>query len=259
MTTVAQIITDAYRQSNLLPIGVSPTVDQQDEALRYLNRIVKSVFGNEAGDPFESFPIGRVDINRPAGYPWWDNVPDNNWWVPKNTRLMVNVDQPIEVFLHPDPDDGSRFAVIDVQGVFATQPFTVHGNGRLIEGQTSIVLNANNTDSEWFYRADLGNWQLYSPIALVDTFPFPEEFDDFFITLLAMRLNPAYGVQIDAQSQSIFNRSAKQLKARYDQEMPTRSELGLLRMPKTAVDRDRWGDSYWLYNPNSMFEKGWPY
>lgn len=259
MTTVSTIITDAYRQSNVLAIATSPTSDQTDEGLRYLNRIVKSVFGNEAGDPFESFPIGRVDIQRPAGYPWWNNVPDNNWWVPKNTRLMVNIDEPVEVWLHPDPDDGSRFAVIDVQKTFATNNFTVHGNGRLIEGLTSMVLNADGTDSEWFYRADIGNWQLYSPLSLVDTFPFPEEFDDFFITLLAMRLNPAYGVQMDGQSQAVFNRAAKQMKARYDQDMPTRSELGLLRMPRTSRDRNLWGDSYWLYNPNSMFEKGWPF
>lgn len=258
MTTASQIITDAYRQSNVLAIGTQPTADQQTEALRYLNRIVKSVFGNEAGDQLEAFPIGRKDISRPSGYPWWNTVPDNNWWVPKNTRLMCNVEETIPIYLHPDPDDGSRFAVIDVAENFSTFPMTVHGNGRLIEGATSIVLNTDGFDKEWFYRADLGNWQIYSPLVLADTFPFPEEFDDFFITLLAVRLNPSYGVELSGQSQSVFNRAAKQLKARYTQNIPVRSELGLLRMPKVAYDRDTWGDSYWLYNPNSMFDKGWP-
>lgn len=259
MTTVSQIITDAYRQSNVLPIGSTPTTDQQTEALRFINRIVKSTIGNEAGDQLEAFPIGRHDISRPAGYPWWNTVPDNNWFVPKNYRLIFNIEEPVPIYLHPDPDDGSRFGVIDVSETFATNNVTIHGNGRLIEGGDTLVLNQDGYDAEWFYRGDLGDWKKYAPLALNDEFPFPEEFDDFFITLLAIRINPAYGVQLDAQSKMIFDRSSRQLKARYNQEVPTRSELGLVRMPKVSYDRDIWGDSYWLYNPNSMWEKGWPW
>ena len=92
MTITQQIITDAYRQSNLLSIGESPSLAQQDEGLRYLNRIVKSVFGNEAGDPLEVFPVGRNHINRPSGYPWHGTTPDNDWYVPKNTRIMLNLE-----------------------------------------------------------------------------------------------------------------------------------------------------------------------
>lgn len=259
MTTASEIITDAYRQSNLLALGEAPTDAQQVEALRFLNRLLSSVFGNEAGDPLQSFPIGRVGIDRPSGYPWWNTTPDNNWWVPKDTRVVLNLDQPVELWLHPAPDDGTRFAAVDVQGNLSTYPVTLYGNGSLIQGATSIVLNEDGTDKEWFYRADLGNWLLYSPLELDTVFPFPIDFDDFFITLLAMRLNPAYGTAMDPQSMEIYRRSAKQLRARYKQTIPIRSELGLLRMPKTAYDRDNWGNSYWLYNPNSMWERGWPF
>ena len=217
------------------------------------------MFGNEAGDPFEAFPIGRKDISHPSGFPWYNDVPNNDWWVPKNTRLMCNIDNPISVALHPMPDDGSRFAVIDVAGTFGTYNVTVHGNGRLIEGQPSIVLNVNDTDKEWFYRADLGNWMLYAPLTVELEFPFPAEFDDYFITLLAIRLNPAYGQTLDPQSKYIFERSQRQLRARYTQTIPTRGELALLRMPKTAYDRDAWGRDYRFYDPNAMFAKGWPY
>ena len=62
MATVYQIIVDAYRQSNLNAVGIAPTQLQEDEGLRYLNRIVKSVFGNEAGDRLVAFPIGREGI-----------------------------------------------------------------------------------------------------------------------------------------------------------------------------------------------------
>ncbi len=260
MTLVSEIITDAFRQSNLLAIGVSPTAAQQTEALRYLQRIVKSVFGNEVGDPLEAFPIGSDNISRPSRYPWYDTVPDNDWFVPKNLRVMLNVDTAgINLYLHPDPDDGSRFAAVDVAETLATYPVTVYGNGRRIENALSISLNTNGYDAEWMYRADLGNWQKYTPLIDSDTFPFPSEFDDYFITMLAIRLNPSYGAALDDQSGLILKRSTTQLRARYKQDIQMRSELGLFRMSKLAADRDMWGNSYWFYNPNSMFSKGWPW
>ena len=151
MTLTSQIITDAYRQSNLLAIGTVPTADQRAEALRYLNRIVKSVFGNEAGDPLEVFPVGRNNIQRPSGYPWWNTVPDNDWFVPKNIRVMLNLDQPVTLYLHPEPDDGSRFAVIDTSENVSINNCTVEGNGRLIEGNFNLILNTDSVDKEWFY------------------------------------------------------------------------------------------------------------
>ena len=259
MTITQQIIIDAYRQSNLLSIGESPSLAQQDEGLRYLNRIVKSVFGNEAGDPLEVFPVGRNHINRPSGYPWWDTTPDNDWFIPKNTRIMLNLEEPVDLYLHPEPDDGSRFAVIDASENVATFNTTVYGNGRLIEGSFTQVLNEDGVDKEWFYRADLGNWLLYAPLTVDIDFPFPEEFDDYFITLLAIRINPAYGQTLDEQSKFIFDRAQRQLRARYTQSIQTRSELALLRMPKVSYDRDVWGNGYRYYSPDAMFNKGWPF
>ena len=259
MTTTSQIITDAFRQSNLLSINATVTTAQQTEALRYLNRIVKSVFGNEVGDPLEAFPIGRNNINRPSGYPWWNTTPGNDWFVPKNVRLMMNVTQSLSLYLHPDPDDGSRFAVNDASNNLATYPATVYGNGRLIESATSVVLNVSGSETEWFYRADLSNWQKYSPLIAADIFPFPEEFDDYFISMLALRLNPAYGSAMDPQSEAIMTRSLRQIRARYTQCIPVRSELGLIRPSKMAADRDRWGNEYEYYDPSSMFDRGWPY
>jgi len=257
MTTTYQIIVDAYRQSNLIGIGVEPTQIQETEALRYLNRIVKSVFGNEAGDPLTGFPIGKNNISRPSGYPGWNSVPDNDWFVPKNTRCNLNLDQPgVNLYLHPAPDDGSRFAVADASGNLATYPVTVYGNGALIEGSASVLLSTNGLDREWVYRADKAEWVAYSPLAMFDTFPFPEEFDDFFILSLAFRLNPAYQREFDQQSLVVYNRAKSQLRARYSQNIPVRSELALIRNAKVAADRDQWGNTYWLYQPNAMFDKG---
>ena len=259
MTTVAQIIDDAFRVSNLVAAGASPNSAQQAEALRHLSRLVKSTFGNEAGEPFTNIPVGSDDIERPSGYPWYKTVPDNDWFVPENIRVMANVKEPVNLYLHPNPDDGCRFALIDVARTLENHPVTVYGNGRRIEGLTSILLNESGTNKEWFYRGDTGNWVLYTPITLEAEFPFPEEFDDFFIITLAMRINPAYGKAIDSQAQEMLRRSKSQLRARYDQEIEMPSERGLTRLSRLAADRDMWRDQYGLYDSGNMFDKGYPF
>lgn len=259
MTLVSEIITDAYRQSNLIMIGSTPTDAQNTEALRYLNRFVKSVFGLEAGDRLTSFAIGSLNISRPTGYPWWDDAPDGDWFVPEDTRLMLNLEEPLAVFLTPDPDDGARFAVLDTARNLSTNSLTISGNGRRISGETTITLTEDAYAGEWFYRADTGNWELYSPLSLDDPFPFPLEFDDFFITSLAMRVNPAYGAALDQQAANTYQRSKRQLQARYSINKPEGAELGLLRMPKVSAQRELFQDYYSLYDSTSSFNRGWPY
>lgn len=261
MTTVAQIIQDAFRASNLIATESSPTSNEETEALRYLDRIIQSTFGNEAGDKFIDFPIGSEGIQRPAGYPWYDTVPDEfDWFVPENYRLMVNVTQPIEVFLHPEPDDGSRLALRDLGNNLSTNNFTINGNGRHIEGSDNVLITEDSFNAEWFYRGDLGNWVKYVDIGLNDTFPFPVEFDDYFIMSLAMRLNPGYGAQLDPQALQFYNRAKRQLQSRYSIIRPQPSERGLRKMSKMSADRDQWrGDQGGSYNPNVAFSKGRSY
>lgn len=259
MTTVTQIITDAYRQSNLLAIGATPTAPQQAEALRYLNRIVLSVLGNEAGENLQPFPIGRNNVSRPSGYPWYDTVPPSDWFVPLNTRLMLNLTQATEVYLSPVPEDGARLGVCDVSGNTATYNLTIHGNGRNIEGTDTLVINTNGLDREWFFREDLGNWVRSIPLNLADTFPFPSEFDDMFVTLLAMRINPSYGVQMDVQTAEIYKRSRSQFRARYHNIIEVHSEDGLIRLPRTANDRYMWGIRYGNFDPQGSFNRGYPW
>src|SRR6478736_2832230 len=115
MTLTSQIISDAFRIGNLTAVEhPDPTDAEISEALRYLNRIVKSVFGAEAGEPLTAWPIGGKNIERPSGYPWYGDNPGGDWYVPKNFRLMFNLETAApELWLHPDPDDGCRFAAID--------------------------------------------------------------------------------------------------------------------------------------------------
>ena len=259
MTVVSQIITDALRQSNLIALGTSPSLAQQSEGLRFLNRIVRSVFGNEAGENLTPFAIGQNNIERPQGFPWYNQVPDGQWFVPENYRLMLNLEDSLTVYLHPMPDDGARVGVVDVSQNLATYNFILNANGRRIENVTALTLSTNGAQNEWFYRADQGNWFKTTNLIESDTFPFPEEFDDMFITMLAIRLNPAYGRALDQQSAMVLQRSRTQFRARYKNIIQTRSEEGLIRLSRMSVDRDWWDRDGNYYDPSVLFNTGYPF
>lgn len=260
MTTVTKIIDRAFRASNITAAGSSPNTVSQTEALELLQSFVKGVIGNEAGDDFFNMPIGSKDISRPAGYPWYNTVPYNgDWFVPENHRLFLNLEEPVTLYLHPDPDDGARFALRDMQNNLATNNVTVIGNGRLIDGATSIVLNTNGASGEWFYQADTGNWVRYAELTLEGEMPFPEEFDDYFVMSLAMRINPLYGKTLDQQAITFYNRSKRQLQARYSVVIPVPSERGLTRMSRMTGDRRDGYRGGGTYDPTQVFLTGGPY
>ena len=110
MTTVATIISDAFRQSNLIPVNGSVTAAQQTEALRYLSRIVKSVLGNEVGEGLTDYNIGDKNIDRKNTDA---DGSDNIWTVPVNHRLVCNMTQNETVYLPTYPRDGDRVSAID--------------------------------------------------------------------------------------------------------------------------------------------------
>lgn len=260
MTTVTELITDAYRQGNLIALGTVPSAAQLAEGLRYLNRLVKSVFGNEAGENLQQFALGRGTIDRPSGYPWYGDVPPADWFVPNNTQLMCNLDNAATVYLHPLPVDGTRVGVNDLALNFSTNSLTLDGNGRRIDGGTSVLLNEDGIAKVWFYRDDLGEWLTVTPLDdLEGIFPFPEEFDMFFIGNLAMLLNPAYGAQIDQQTAQMFSRSKSQFQARYHGPIETPTELALIRLPWVARDRVLRGTYGYYWDPNAAFRTGYPF
>lgn len=259
MTYVGEIIERAYRETNLMGELNNPTPRQGNEGLSRLQTIVSSSIGNEIGEPLESFPIGRNNISRPQGFPWYNDIPDNAWFVPINLRAMLNLENSVDLYLTPQPQDGSRFGVVDVSNNLATFPVTVYGNGRTIEGATSVTLDVNGTDSEWFYRSDLGDWLKSSPLVPEDVFPFPEEFDDYFVTMLALRLSSTYSSQFGATSQAALTRWRSQIMARYSQSKQMPSEAALYRMPNIAADRRYWSGWWGPDNTNSIFASGRPF
>lgn len=259
MTTVAQVISDAFRQSNLISINGSITGNQQSEALRLINRIIASIYGNEAGEKLDPFPLGINGISRPMGYPWYNNTPANDWYVPKDVRLMLNITAATTVYLHPRPDDGTRLGIVDISGNLANFPLTISGNGRLIEGSPSLICNTNSMNRDWFYRQETGTWYKVTDLILSDPMPFPEDFDDMFVLMLALRLNPSYGVQMDQQSMQVLTRARSQFRARYNIVYEKPTEDGITRMPYTVVDRYRYTRNTTYGDATSNFDRGVPW
>lgn len=257
-TLVTSIISDALRETNLIPLGVSPTAAQQTEAFGKLVTIIASVFGNEMGENLRPFPLGQLDINSPAGYPWWSNSIPGNLFLQTNLRLMCNLTGLGTVNLHPVPHDGARMGIVDVAGNFAVNELTIFGNGRLIEGFPQMTYNTNGETREWMYREDLGNWVVVSPLTLTGAMPFGPEFDDLFIILLAMRLNPRYGQIMHPATMETLKEVKTKFTARYSQSTTqVGSEDALLYTTNYyrfyGSNRPPYGD------PNTTFLSGFPF
>lgn len=256
MTTVANIIKRALRETNLIPLGVTPGTEQEQEAFELLTTIVQGVPGGEAGENLNPLALGQENIEAPNGYPWWNSELPENIFVRSNTRLMCNLTQESTIFFDPIPHDGARMGVVDCALNFDINNITLVGNGRLIDGAVDVTLNTPGAKQEWVYREDIGTWVTVTPLDLVGEMPWPEEFDDMFIILLALRLNPRYGQVIHPASAEVLKKTKSAFSARYSQswtQMP--SEDGLLYM--TNIDSRNIYRQYG--NTNGMFNSGIPY
>lgn len=229
MTTVAEIIKDAYRESNMIGLAAEPTEPQVVEALARLNSVVSATYGYEIGDPLIDWPVGQEGVNTEEHAFYWTR---DLWaYPPINMRLVAASLEPQTIYLPPAPSDGSRIGIVDPAGRLAAAPITLDGNGRTIAGVKQLVLNVDNTYSIWMYRGDKGSWVLMS--ILTDTaeeFPFPPEFDDYFITALAMRLNPRYGRQMMEASVVTMSRVLDKMRARFQQNTIVAGPIGAMAL-----------------------------
>lgn len=218
MTLISSIISDAFREGNILPLGKAPTAAQSTEALRLLNNSISFIYGGDAGETLTDWPLGtfgreslsipldftELEINRPS----------------INRRLIATNVAAKTVYLTAYPQDGSRMGIADPFGRLAAFPVTLDANGRTIEGNATKLLNINSTFQEWFYRADLSQWVKLSPLLIGGSLPFPADFDDLFTIMLSMRLNPRYGRQMDPQSAEIYKQGRSRFMAQYVQSQP---------------------------------------
>lgn len=252
-TPLLTIISDAYRESNITNINSVLTQAQQDEGMRLLARIIGSVYGNEAGENLSSFPIGRVGVTTPGDFP--PHFPANQFF-PLNVRVALNLDQPRTILLYPDPEDGSMFAVVDENST--TLDVTIDANGRRIEGNPTYEFNEVHGFRMWMYDATTGVWNVISPLTIDDVCPFPEMFDDMFVIMLAMRLNPRYTTTLAPESIAALKSITSKFKARYAQSVSKQSELALLLTPNIRRERGYYY-GYGYGSPTNVWNTGYPF
>lgn len=218
MTLVSIILSDAFREANIIPLGKALTVNQSAEALRKLNQLFLSIYGDDAGEALQDWPLGN--FGRESTEYYLDYTRHTLDRPPINRRLIAVNDAAETVYLPIQPQDGSRIGIADPYGRLASVPLTLDGNGRTIEAEATLLLNTDGLYRDWFYRADLANWMRLTGVTEADQMPFPEEFDIFFTILLAMRLNPGYGRDMDEQSIAMYKGERRKFIARYVQAMP---------------------------------------
>jgi hypothetical protein len=242
MTTIRQIIIDAFRETGILGVDEEPDADQFAEGLRRINVLYDSLFGSELGEPLITRNYGKAGLTNVYGQAEDISLEVTSVYLPTNTRLILNLDNSATVYLDPNPRDGARIGVIDSKDNLATYNVVLNGNGRNVESTSSITLATNSLNRTWFYREDLGNWVRVSDLVAGDSSPFPNEFDDLLTTMLAFRLNPRYGAETSTEMIEVLKRMRKMFRARYRQIREEGSEPGLYRL--SSLKRYWRGDSF---------------
>lgn len=218
---VSDVITAAYREADLIPVGSAPTGVEQTEALGILNRNWRYVLGFELGESVKDWPIpqpsGQVTTADDNFYPGslatsWINPP-------QNVNLLVqSTEATLTILFTQNPSPGARMAVRDT-GSSAGALLVLNGNSKLIEGQpvSPAALVSSYSGKEWFYRDDLGDWALVADMTLTGQTPLPSGFDDFFILMLARRLSARNSQQQAQLLDEYYTRLLVRLQARYTQ------------------------------------------
>lgn len=219
MTLVSSIIQDAFRESNMLPLGKPPADAQATEALRLYNALLAAIYGGDAGERLTDWPLGNFGRTLADEPPVWYS--DDNLRHPTLNRRLIAVNEiAMTVRLTVYPQDGARMGISDPFSRLAAFPVTLDGSGRPIEDAATLVLDTNGLFREWLYRADLAAWLRVSDVDLDAENPFPAAYDMMFIILLAMRLNPRYGRTLDDQSLAMLKQNKREFIARYLQSQP---------------------------------------
>jgi len=179
MTQIKDLIQAAYRETNIIPVGASPSSNEETEALFLFNRVF-----SETVQLIEknSLPYGVVDDTTKLN----DN---GNISVLSNRNVQVIKPSNVSLEFPLYPAEGDRIIVeISKAGVAPVSPVT------LISGPVWEIDNysAPITDpsflGKWVFVSTKGGWKSLGEFSKNDDFIFPSEFDDFFTLRLAARL-----------------------------------------------------------------------
>lgn len=217
MTAIGEILENAFFEVGMTTELQHATPTQTQKAMGSLQRLINSMLGNDAGELPNDWPLGNYGRQSPEQICLTTQQLTNP---PLNRRLIATNEAATTLYLSPGPQDGAVMQIVDPFGRLATVPVTLDGNGRTIEGASSLVLNSNGTNRTWFYRADLGDWKRIIPLVVTDDMPFPEDFDQYFTVLLGMRLNPSYGKALARENAIVIDQGRRDFIARYVLSLP---------------------------------------
>lgn len=237
MTTAQEIIDQAFREGQLIPVGASPTSDERTEGLGRLNSFIKSLFGFELGELTAEWQVPpRSTAPVSARYPLEpvdEKLPSDVWpYPPPNVTLSTKISSATTVYLDQNPRDGARVRLADAG---SSANLTIDANGRTIEAAATITVTpASDAPREWFYRKDKSDWVRLATLALNDAVPFPEMFDDLLITGLAIRLAPRNGQPVHNATLARYRDMQRKFKAHYKQARRMPSDYDLRMQTKQS-------------------------
>lgn len=216
---VSECIGAAYREADITTVGTDPTAAELAEGLSLFNNYTLRLFGTEFGENLLDWPVppppGQTClptdlVSRNMGTTWF-TAPRTN------SRLLVAISTDTTLKMPAMPNDGSQIMIVDVGST--SVDLTLDGNGRLIEGQTTLVDTPQQLNGRrYFYRADLASWTLVGEKALEDELPLVADFNDLFVTYLAIRLAPRNAQETMQETASVYADLLKKARTRYRQE-----------------------------------------
>jgi hypothetical protein len=243
MTTLTTIVNNAFRESGITPVGVTPDTAEASEALTLLCNLIASLYTDDIGETLTPYNVGANGISYPTTS---EHIVST--LIPINSALACNLTAPLTLYLDPLPHDGALITIFDASSNFATNNLTINGNGRKIAGSTSpLVLNSNGVTVTYMYNVGTG-WSAVVTLSLgTDVSPFASKYDDMLSIMLALRINPRYGAEAAPETLAYLKKLHKQFKAQYRHKEEVSSENGI-----TAL----YSNPYWRFRRRVNFGVG---
>jgi len=222
MTTASALVTQAYREGNLIGLTATLTDEQATEGLTLLNDYLDSLLGFELGEFNFDWPVPPATTSPvPARFPLFPlgrDLPSNVFpYPPSNVRVLLSLTADTTIYLPQDPNDGARIMLINLIST-STFSLTIDGNGRLVKSAATVTELATALDGQMLlYRADLGGWQLTTALASDTESPLPTVYDRLLALGTFIFLAPRYGKELKQTQNLSYRRLLKRMKAQYRQ------------------------------------------
>lgn len=248
-TLISQIITDAFENENIVPLGASPTTAETTRALRLLNQIVDEWVTTAAGELLYDWQVPPAATAPQNGQmrnprdPYGDDAVATAFpYPPNNRRIVTQLTGPETIYFSQYPNDGSIMEVADAGSASAT--LTINANGRQIENAASVSLDPSAvTERRWFFRADLQSWQRLEELVNDSSgaSPFPKKYDALLAAELSIRLLTAFGREPSPSTVGIRDRGLTRFRAQYKQYTPTKQTYDVENVQSLYVDYGNFG------------------